>query len=62
MTWKFLIMLFYALLDLTTIQSPRHDGNTAYKHSDEVVIFTVFSLGVCPFVTQRECTNTNTQF
>jgi len=61
MTWKFHIMSFYALLDLVTIQSSIHDGNTAYKHSNEVVIFTLFSLGVCPVVTQQECTNSNTQ-
>jgi hypothetical protein len=59
MTWKFLIMLYHALLDLLTIQSSRYDGNTAYKHSDEFVIFTLFSLGECPIVTQQECTNSN---
>ena len=61
MTWKFLIKLCQALLDLLTIQSSRHDGNTAYKHSNEVAIFTLFSLGVCPVVTQQECANSNTQ-
>jgi len=38
-------MLYQALLDLLTIQSSRHDGNTTNKHSDDVVIFTIFSLG-----------------
>jgi len=61
MTWKFLIMLCQALLDLLTIQSSRYDGNTAYNHSDEMVIFTIFSLGECPIVTQQECTNSNKQ-
>jgi len=60
MTWKFHIMLFYALLDLLTIQSSIHDGNTAYKHSNEVVIFTLFSLGVCPNVPLSHNNNVQT--
>ena len=73
MTRKFHSMLFYALPYLLTIQSSRHDGNKAYKHSDEMVTFTIFFLGVCKMVTFtifflgvcpvgiRECTNSNTQ-
>jgi hypothetical protein len=55
------MLLIHTLLDLLTIQTSRHDGNTAYKHNNEVTIFAIFYFGVCPIIIQQESTNSDTQ-